>query len=88
MLRITQSPSVQLITINLEGKLLAPWVDEVRAAVTAARAQGAVRLNLQELSFADQPGIELLKQLNKEGVQRIGASVFIEGLIAMGEQAT
>ena len=82
MLRITQSPSVQLITITLEGKLLAPWIEEVRTAVAAAQAHGAVRLNLQELSFADHVGVELLRDLSKEGVGRIGASAFIEGLIS------
>jgi len=85
MLRITQSPSVQLTTINLEGKLLAPWIEEVRTAVSAAQAQGAVRLNLQELSFADHVGVELLRDLSKEGVQRIGGSAFIEGLISASE---
>lgn len=85
MLRITQSPSVQLITINLEGKLLAPWIEEVRTAVAAAQSQGAVRLNLHELSFADHVGVELLRELSKAGVQRIGGSAFIEGLISASE---
>jgi hypothetical protein len=82
MLRITQSPSVQLTTINLEGKLLAPWIDEVRAAVAAAQTQGAVRLNLEAMSFADHAGVELLRELSKQGVPHVGASAFMEVLIA------
>jgi hypothetical protein len=87
MLRISQSPSVLLITINLEGKLLAPWIEEVRSAIAAAQLQGAVQLNLEALTFADHAGVDLLREFSKQGVLRIGASGLIEGLIAMPDHA-
>ena len=81
MLRITQSPAVQITTINLEGKLLEPWIDEVRHAIVEARARGVVRLNLEELRFVDHAGIELLRGLRSDGIELTGGSAFIEGLL-------
>jgi anti-anti-sigma regulatory factor len=86
MLRISQSPAIQLTTINLEGKLLAAWVEEVRSAVATAQMLGAVRVNLEALTFADHAGIDLLRDLSKQQVQRVGGSAFIEGLIAMPDR--
>jgi len=83
MLRITQSPAMQLTTINLEGKLLAPWVEEARHAVDKAKAQGVVRLNLHELNFADHDGIRLLQEFRKAGVELINASALIDGMLTM-----
>lgn len=83
MLRITQSPAVQLTTINFEGKLLAPWIEEARAAVVAAKQSGVVRLNLHELNFADHAGIKLLKEFRHEGIELLNPSALIEGMLAM-----
>jgi len=81
MLRITQSPAIRITTINLEGKLLEPWVDEVRTAVADARAHGLVRLNLAELRFVDHLGVDLLRGLRADGIELTGGSAFIEGLL-------
>lgn len=83
MLRITCALAAQVTTIKLEGQFLSPWLGEVRAAVTVARAKGAVSLNLKDLSFVDLPGIELLRSLRKEGIGITGASAFIEALLAV-----
>ena len=88
MLRITESASVQLTTIYLEGKLLSPWIQEVGAAVVAAQARGVVRLNLAELSFADRAGVDLLKEMHASGVELTDGSVFIEGLLGSPTKKT
>ena len=83
MLRITYAQTVLVTTIGLEGKLLSPWVDEVRSAVAVARAGGAVRLNLENLQFVDPAGAELLRELQERGgVRLIAASPFVEALLA------
>jgi anti-anti-sigma regulatory factor len=82
MLRITQSPAVQITTLNLEGKLLEPWIEEVRTAVADARARGVVRLNLDELRYMDHAGVELLRGLRKDGIELTGGSALIQGLLA------
>jgi anti-anti-sigma regulatory factor len=81
MLRLIQSLAAPLRIIALEGKLTAPWLPELRAAVAEARASGGVSLNLAGLSFVDHDGAELLRTLRKDGVQLMGASRFIEELL-------
>jgi len=82
VLRITHTGSVALANIDLDGKLLGPWVDELRSVVAAIRAKEAVRLNLEHLSFADAAGIDLLHAMRRDGVQLVGASPLITGLLA------
>jgi ABC-type transporter Mla MlaB component len=82
VLRITRSKSITLATLQLDGKLLGPWVDEVRAAVARLHDEEAVRLNLAGLSFADPAGIGLLEELRRNGVELTGCSALIAGLLA------
>jgi ABC-type transporter Mla MlaB component len=81
MLRIIQSPSFKVITISLEGKLLQPWIEEVRNAIDAARSEGTVRLDLSKLSFADESGLILLRQLQAGGVELSARSALLAGLM-------
>lgn len=82
MLRITHSGSQKLTTVDLDGKLLGPWVDELRAVTAKLNGNEVVRLNLARLSFADQSGIALLQQLSRGGVELSGCSPLIAGLLA------
>jgi len=82
MLRISQSKPALYSTIRLEGKLLGPWVEEVRSTVEALRSDTEVCLSLEGLSFADADGIELLRALRRRGVPLVGGSGLIEGLLA------
>lgn len=82
MLRLLQSLAAPVTTIALEGKLTSPWVPELREAVDTARATGAVRLNLSELSWVDHEGANLLRSLRESGVELTAASIFIEELLA------
>lgn len=85
MLRISHSGSATPATIDLEGKLLGPWVDELRKVIAALRVQETVCLSLTHLSFADAEGIDLLRTLRHEGIELAGASPLIEGLLASRE---
>lgn len=87
MLRITQPVPMTVVSIGFEGKLLGPWVDEARQLVAAAVANDRVCLNLQGLTFADAPGIQLLRRLRREGIPLICCSPLIEGLLASSELA-
>jgi ABC-type transporter Mla MlaB component len=82
MLRISRSKSITLATVHLEGKLLEPWVSEVRTMIASLRADESVRLNLEHLSFADRNGIALLQELRRGGVELSGCSALIAGLLA------
>ncbi len=88
MLRITQSKSVMLAIVDLDGKLVGPWVDEVRTIVAALRTDKAVCLNLQHLSFADAQGLSLLYALRLDGVRLVSASPLIDGMLELHRNQT
>jgi anti-anti-sigma regulatory factor len=81
MLRISQTVSSLVVTIQLEGKLLAPWVEEVDRVVVAAASRGAVRVNLAALSYADAAGVECLRALSSRGIELLAGSDFLTDLI-------
>ena len=80
-MRIIQSNSIQVTTIALEGKLLQPWVGEVKRAVAAVQPSGIVRLDLTQLTFADEPGLGLLRELQYQGVELAGRNGFLAALM-------
>jgi ABC-type transporter Mla MlaB component len=83
MLRIFQTCEMLMTTVSLEGKLLISWVPEVRTAVAAALARGGVYLDLANLLFADEAGLQLLRELiDSERVQLKGTSPFLAALLA------
>lgn len=82
MLRITpavagQTPAV----VKLEGKLLAPWVEELREACGRRDAGQALELDLTDVTYVDAAGIELLKQLLRQAVTFRGCSPFVAELL-------
>ena len=87
MVRITQTDSLTLTTFSLDGKLLGPWVDELRQVIASVRAKDAVRLNLEHLRYADAAGIELLRIVRSAGVQLVGVSPLMEGLLATRQES-
>jgi hypothetical protein len=82
MLRITDSgPNPSGSTIKLEGKLLKPWVEEVRGLFDAAKGPTLPLLDLSCLSFIDREGMELLQQLLGRGVRITRCSPFVAELL-------
>lgn len=81
MLKITASGLDRSCRIiKLEGKLLQPWVDEVRRHFVMA--DGLVPgLDLSGVSFVDSPGAELLRQLVQQGVRIHSCSPFVAELL-------
>jgi hypothetical protein len=83
MLRITQSISTPVTTIYLQGKFLAPWVDEFEAAIATAPGAGPVRVDLADLSFADAGGIAALKAARSRGIALDHATPFVASLLSL-----
>jgi len=78
MLRITRSDQDGLgPRVKLEGKLLEPWVDEVRSLFTAHASTPLPRLELAGLTFVDAAGADLLRQLLRRGVQVESCSPYV-----------
>jgi hypothetical protein len=69
-------------TLKLEGKLLGPWVDELRNVCTQPlnRAE-QVGLDLAAVSFVNAAGAKLLRELIREGIIITQCSAFVAELL-------
>ena len=82
MLRITTSErSDSGSIVKLEGKLLRPWIEEVRNIFNAVALGALPGLDLSCLTFVDRDGTELLRQLLKQGVRIESCSPFVAELL-------
>ena len=70
MLRISVVTGIQGTTLTLEGRLTAPWVDELAAcwstAMTARDAR-AIFVRLDAVTFVDEAGKALLRTMHEHG---------------------
>jgi anti-anti-sigma regulatory factor len=83
MLKITriEGPDSSL-TFKLEGRLLEAWVAEVRDACTSRDGRaGDMSLDLSGLTFVDQAGATLLRDLVRQGVRISATSGFVAELL-------
>jgi hypothetical protein len=69
-------------TLKLEGKLLGPWVDELRNVCTQPlnRAE-QVGLDLAAVTFVNAAGAKLLRELIREGIIITQCSAFVAELL-------
>jgi ABC-type transporter Mla MlaB component len=72
------SQSSKATSFQVEGKLVGPWVEELRRLSEAALASSeAVTLDLERVWFVDLQGITLLRDLAKQKVAQLNCSQFI-----------
>jgi anti-anti-sigma regulatory factor len=83
VLKITEvSRSDSAITFRLEGKVLAPWVDELRRICTEPPQESRqIRLDLDAVTFVDAAGAELMRDLIRQGITIAQCSGFIAELL-------
>ena len=81
MLRITEQRSTPdgRPTLVVEGRLAGPWVDELRTS--AAQQPRGWALDLAGLSYADEAGVGLLRQLVAEGAEVARATAYVTTLL-------
>jgi len=66
------------IQFQLEGRLIGPWVEELRRLSDQALSQQkTVSLDLQKVWFVDLQGVDLLRYLAKKQVTEINCSPFV-----------
>lgn len=83
MLKITQELLKDDGTlVALEGKLLGPWVEEVRTLFLPGSGS---RLDLSAVTFVDAAGSDLLRQLLREGVVIESCSAFVAALLGLND---
>ena len=85
MLRVCYSDTAQGQRWTLCGRLAGPWVEEVRscwlyARKLAPRSRAVVDLN--QVSFIDRTGEELLAEMQSAGVEFIATGVENKHLLA------
>ena len=69
-------------TFKLEGKLLGPWVDELRnICMQPLDRLEQVGLDLAAVTFVDVAGTELLRELNRQGIIITQCSAFVAELL-------
>jgi RNA polymerase sigma-70 factor (ECF subfamily) len=98
MLRIDHVSEVgQAPSLKLEGKLLGPWVEELRETCRShAFPPDRLRLDLLAVTFVDAAGARLLADLIRQGVQISAGSGYVmelldrekPGILPLPQQAT
>jgi anti-anti-sigma regulatory factor len=85
MLRITQMPAVEPArSLRLEGKLVGPWLDELRQACQLSPGPpSALVLDLSGVSFVDSAGAQYLRTLVGQGAQVTNCSPFVSELLKL-----
>ncbi len=69
--------------LKLEGRLLGPWVIELRRACEELRVPtNALCLDLTDVTFIDSAGLGLIHDLIRQGATLSGCSGFIEELLS------
>ena len=69
-------------TFKLEGKLLGPWVDELRNVCTQPLERfEQVGLDLAAVTFVNAVGAELLRELIRQGIIITQCSAFVAELL-------
>ena len=63
---------------QLEGRLIGPWVEELRRLSDQALSQQkTVSLDLRKVWFVDLQGVDLLRDLARKRVTQINCSPFV-----------
>ncbi len=85
MLKITKTQTRRRhAAITLEGKLVGPWVEDVRGQFGVLVPDiSSVVLDLSQLSYADQAGADLLADLIRRGARISACSSFIRELLGL-----
>ena len=70
--------SDEAIEFHLEGKLVGPWVDELRRLGDQALSHNKlVTLDLKDVRFVDSQGVALLRDLSRRRVSQLNCSQFL-----------
>lgn len=79
MLKISEGKRTdRSITLRLEGRVVGPWVEELRQICEPLLAdETTLALDLTDVSFADESGVTLLASLNRRGVSLSRPSPFV-----------
>lgn len=82
MLRITIHRDAAATRFALEGKLVGDWVSELEQCwLQAAAASSPIKVELNDVSFVDEAGQELLARMAANGAELSAADVLTRALV-------
>jgi ABC-type transporter Mla MlaB component len=84
MLRITTHSTADSITFQLEGRLVGPWVTELRDCWRRTPCDGkrVVRIDLRAVTYVDAAGEELLADLYRQGADLFAIDCQMKAVVA------
>jgi anti-anti-sigma regulatory factor len=84
MLKITITNTATEENWTLYGRLVAPWVDELKASWKRARRTSERRkciVNLDEVTFIDECGERMLRSMSNQGAKFVARDVYIKHVL-------
>jgi hypothetical protein len=84
MLKITIINTAKEERWTLQGRLVAPWVKELKATWMRARRiapGGKCIVNLDEVTFIDQSGERMLRSMSNQGAQLVASDVYVQHVL-------
>ena len=85
MLKISEPIANHATTLKLEGRLVGPWVNQLREICEALLAQEQrVTLDFTDVIYADRSGVSLLVNLRGRGVELANCSPFLDEELKSG----
>ena len=84
MLRITTHSTADSLTFQLEGRLMGPWVTELRECWRRTSCDGkrAVHIDLRALTYVDAAGEALLADLYRQGADLFACDCQMKAIVA------
>jgi anti-anti-sigma regulatory factor len=84
--RVDRGEGRTIPALKLEGKILGPWVIELRRACEELHVStSAFCLDLTDVTFIDSSGLGLIHDLIRQGATLCGCSAFIAELLSQYE---
>jgi anti-anti-sigma regulatory factor len=85
MLRISAAPQThEHVRLRLEGQLSGEWVVECARACQQIHARGLrIQFDLTDVSFLDEPGVKLLRDMCAAGDVMVAASPFARAALGI-----
>ena len=84
MLRITTHSPADSTTFQLEGRLVGPWVTELRDCWRRSLSDGkrAIHIDLRAVTYVDVAGEELLADLYRQGADLFAIDCQMKAVVA------
>jgi anti-anti-sigma regulatory factor len=91
MLRITVHDNPVSLTVQLEGRLAGPWVQEVEHCweeLRARQCKPVLRIDLTGVTFIDAAGKRFLAAMHAEGAEFLTRGCLVRAVVAEITDAT